>query len=79
MPVPNVDGGSAPAPTKGTLPDWAIFGGGLLLVAAIAEGLYAVRPAAGYAFAFLVLMGYAISGNRLDEGIKFLRSIGLVI
>ena len=76
-------GTSGPAPTQGAapggpLPDWIVFGGGLLMVSAIAEGIYHLNPKAGYAFAFLVLLGYAASGDRLTKGVDFGKSIGLI-
>lgn len=60
------------------LPDWLVFGGGLLLTGGIATMLGEYNKRAGYMFAFLVVLGYAATGGRLENAVKFFQRVGII-
>jgi hypothetical protein len=66
-----------PAP-KSSLPDYVVFGGGLLIALFATELLYKWKPGAGYAFAGIVVLGYLASGDRLDVVMAWLQKTGIV-
>lgn len=75
---PFPSGGSFGSTVTGGPPDWVIFGGGLLLVGAFAEILSGINKRAGFAFALLVILGYAATGGKLENAVSLARKIGLV-